>query len=274
MRFRILGSSSSGNCSFIQTPQARVLIDAGFSGKRIGEMLAGIGVHLDEIDAVFITHEHSDHICGLRALSKLPRLKVFANYATAQAIRPQICRPVNWQVFESGTSFQFADLQVTAFPIPHDAYDPVGFVFKTGTGGDLFDPVRSVAWLTDLGHIPANVRERVRGCDVLVLEANHDVELLDNDPVRPFSLKQRIKGRHGHLSNSAALEFLQTVERPAWQHVFLAHLSRECNDPALVRRLFGTTMQGVRNCPITVVDPEGGCGETVTLGGSLSADLK
>lgn len=266
MRFRILGSSSNGNCSFIQTAGARVLIDAGFSGKRLREMLAAIGERLEDIDAVFITHEHSDHVCGLKALSKLPNIKVFCNYATSRAIQPTICRPVNWQVFESGTSFQFADLHVTAFPVPHDAYDPVGFVFRTGNGADLFDPVRSIAWLTDLGHVPGNIRERVRGCDVLVLEANYDTAMLDNDERRPWSLKQRIKGRHGHLSNDAALEFLHGTEHPAWRHVFLAHLSRDCNTPARVRELFGPHLQtGTRACPITVIDPIDGCGETVEL---------
>jgi len=194
VRFRILGSSSSGNCSLLQTPGARVLIDAGFSGKRIGEMLAAVGERLEDIDAVFLTHEHSDHVCGLPGLSRLPRLKVFATHATCQAIRHLLKRPVDWQLFEAGTSFRFADLEVTAFPIPHDAYDPVGFVFRAGSADNLLDPVRSVAWLTDLGYVPANIRERVRGCDVLVLEANHDIAMLD---------ARRVRGRSSNASRGA-----------------------------------------------------------------------
>ncbi len=242
-----------------------MLIDAGFSGKRIGEMLAAVGERLEDIDAVFLTHEHSDHVCGLPGLSRLPRLKVFATHATCQAIRHLLKRPVDWQLFEAGTSFRFADLEVTAFPIPHDAYDPVGFVFRAGSADNLLDPVRSVAWLTDLGYVPANIRERVRGCDVLVLEANHDIAMLDAAP-RPWSLKQRIKGRHGHLSNAAALEFLRSTERPAWRHVFLAHLSSECNNPQLVRSLFGDNLPCGHPCPISVVHPTEGCGEDLTLG--------
>ncbi len=270
VRFKILGSSSSGNCALLQTAQKTILIDAGFPGRRIKEMLAREDVALEDLDAVFITHEHGDHTCGLKVLSRLPKLRVFANHATRQAIEPSLKQQPNWTLFESGSTFQFGDMHVTAFPIPHDAYDPVGFVFKCG-GDDLFNPLRSVAWLTDLGYIPGNIQERVRDVDVLVLEANYDSEMLESDPHRPWSLKQRIRGRHGHLSNDAALAFIRGAQRPAWQRVYLAHLSRDCNDTALVRREFGNCVDGSGRCPIIIVDPVNGGPESITIGGWATA---
>ncbi|GHC09402.1 MBL fold metallo-hydrolase [Cerasicoccus arenae] len=227
-------------------------------------MLATIGESLESIDAVFITHEHGDHTAGLKALSRLPHIKVFANQDTARAAQAKLDRKVNWGLFETGRSFQFADLKVFPFAIPHDAHDPVGYVFEGGDGS-LFSPFRKVAWLTDLGYAPQLVREKVRECDLLVLEANYDLELLEQCEKRPWSTKQRIRGRHGHLSNDAAFELLAEAVSPRWRHICLAHLSRDCNDPELVHRQFEPLRNGNHNLRIDVFDPTTEVGEEYDL---------
>lgn len=264
MRFCILGSGSSGNAAFLQTDESRLLIDAGFSARRLAEMLAGIGESLDRLDAIFLTHEHGDHAAGLSGLKKFPDLKIFASRGTAAALARTLDRPVAWQVFETGSRFRFRDLTIDAFPVPHDAAEPVGFVFDWGREGDLFAPRRRLGWLTDLGHLPQQVCERVRGVDLLVLEANYDRHLLQADTKRPWSVKQRISGRHGHLSNQDACAFL--AERHAEQccprEVFLAHLSRDCNSLEAVAREFAafTAAAAAPRFRLTPVAPGAGSG--------------
>lgn len=236
VRFKILGSSSRGNCALLITENCRVLIDAGFSGKRIGEMLEEAGESIDALDAVFLTHEHSDHISGIRGLTRYNNLPVFANRATAQAVQRPLKRKLDWRLFETGATLRFRDLEVETFSIPHDAYDPVGFVFSHGED-DLFSPRKKAAWVTDLGYAPELVRQKIRDVDLLVIESNHCPELLQQSE-RPWSLKQRISGRHGHLSNAAACELLTGIENPRWKHVLLAHLSGECNSVEAVERSF------------------------------------
>ncbi|MBN1403576.1 MAG: MBL fold metallo-hydrolase [Opitutales bacterium] len=265
MRFCILGSSSAGNCALLQTPRSRVLIDAGFSARRTKQMLAELGQSLDDIDAVFITHDHSDHCGGLKGLCKVPNLKVFATYQTscaAQGMMPE--SKIDWKIFEANTRFQFQDISVQSFSVPHDAYETVGYLFTTGDGS-AGDPVRSTAWMTDLGHIPPRAAAEAAKADILVIEANHDLKMLEESN-RPFHLKQRIRGRHGHLSNDATLDYLRNAKDANWKHIFLAHISNECNDPSLVRRMFGESLCADGSCPISVVHPRLGCGDIVEIG--------
>jgi phosphoribosyl 1,2-cyclic phosphodiesterase len=145
---------------------------------------------------------------------------------------------------------------VRSFAVPHDAQDPVGFLIAHGHD-DLLSPRRSLAWLTDLGHAPLNVREHIREADVLVVEANHCPDMLQADTKRPWSTKQRISGRHGHLSNTAARELLESVASPRWRHVFLTHLSRDCNSPAAVEAACGALL-AARGCGLSVVAAGGG----------------
>lgn len=255
VNFRILGSSSSGNCALLQTAHTKVLLDAGFSAKRIGQMLESVGESIDTIDAIFLTHEHSDHAQGLRGLAKRADLPVFANRDTADAVQEKYCRKrVNWQHFQTGTTFRFRDLTVRSYRLPHDAYDPVGFTFSWGEEGDLFTQPGSLAWITDLGYVPAHVLEHIREVQTLVIEANYDEALLDRDERRPWSIKQRIRGRHGHLSNAATFAALEEVlPKCRLQKVYLAHLSKDCNNVALVREKFAPLGD---NLCVEVVDPE------------------
>lgn len=254
--FEILGSSSSGNCALLHTGHTKILVDVGFSAKRISRLLEAIGESLDSIDAVFLTHEHSDHAQGMRGLARRADLPVFANRDTADAVQAKLTKPVNWQVFQTGTDFDFRDLRVHSFALPHDAYDPVGFSFHWGEEGDLFSPPHSLAWVTDLGYVPEHVRQHIRQVQTLVIEANYDEALLEKDERRPWSTKQRIRGRHGHLSNEATLEVIRDLcETGRLEKVYLAHLSKDCNKVELVQETF-SSLKG--SLPIDVIDPEYG----------------
>ncbi len=255
MRFCILGSGSSGNSALLVTENSRVLVDAGFSARKLGSLLAAVGESLDRIDAVFLTHEHGDHCAGLDGMKKFPRIQVFANAATARAVQTGLEHRPDWQIFQTGARFRFRDLEIESFAVPHDAQEPVGFRFTSGTDGDLFAPRRSVAVLTDLGYAPQNVHECIRECDVVVVEANHCPELLKADTRRPWSTKQRISGRHGHLSNAAAQALLATVASPRWRRVYLTHLSRDCNSRAAVDLAFAEIRVRLHTCEFSVVEP-------------------
>jgi phosphoribosyl 1,2-cyclic phosphodiesterase len=218
-----------------QLGQQRLIVTEGLAhpaGRRFSRRGArrapgAAGESIEPIDAVFVTHEHSDHSSGIESLKKFPHLKFFANAATARASRR--CSPgPQWQIFETGASFQFRDLDIESFSIPHDAQDPVGFRFTSGLD-DLFSPRRTLAWVTDLGHAPESVRDRIRESDVVVVEANHCHRMLEADPKRSWNLKRRIGGRHGHLSNERMSELLSSAASPRWRRIYLAHLSRDCN---------------------------------------------
>ncbi|HEX2862154.1 MAG TPA: MBL fold metallo-hydrolase [Lacunisphaera sp.] len=256
LRFRILGSGSSGNAALLQSDDTRVLVDAGFSARKLGELLTAAAESWERIDAIFLTHEHGDHAAALSGLARHPNIRVFANRRTAEAIQGGLKHRINWQLFETGSGFRFRDFEVQSFTVPHDAQDPVGFLIAHGHG-DLLSPRRSLAWLTDLGHAPAHICEHIREADVLVVEANHCPQMLQADTRRPWSTKQRIGGRHGHLSNTAARDLLASITGARWRHVFLTHLSRDCNSPAAVEAACGAVL-AARRCAFSVVAAGGG----------------
>ena len=252
--FKILGSSSSGNAAVLRVNDKTILIDAGLSGKKLQFLLGEEGIAIEELDAVFLTHEHNDHSAGIRGLSKFGRLPVFANRDTVQAIQAKLPRRPNWKIFETGKPFSFESFDIHPFSVPHDAYDPVGFYFQWGKD-DLFDPRSSLAWVTDLGYVPALVRERIRQARILVVEANHCSKMLEDDKRRPWSLKQRIRGRHGHLSNQSTFDLLNSMEGSCWEKIFLMHLSKDCNDVEVVKDRFSSLNGQGDRFSTYVVDP-------------------
>jgi phosphoribosyl 1,2-cyclic phosphodiesterase len=231
----ILGSGSAGNCAYLETDETRVLIDAGFSLRQIRQRLAAIGRAPENLTGILVTHEHSDHVSGLAALSEKLRMPVYCNRFTREAIEYQIGIKLDCRQFATGTTFELGDVVVESFNVPHDAQDPVGFVLRTNGG--------NIGFLTDLGHATKLVLERVRRAQVLVLESNHDVKMLQNCPHRPWALKQRILSRHGHLSNEAAADAAEQLMTADLRHLYLGHLSRDCNRPELAFEVMQSRLQ-------------------------------
>ena len=229
MQLTILGSGSSGNCAYVETDETRLLVDAGFSPRQIRQRLAGLGRTPENLHGILITHEHSDHIRGLAGLADKLRIPIYCNRATRDEIRAYCRVAFDCRLFATGASFEIGDLTVESFSVPHDAQDPVGFLLRTAAG--------NIGFATDLGHFTRLVGERVRHADVLVLETNHDVKMLQECPHRPWSLKQRILGRHGHLSNDAAADATEAIMSDRLRHLYLGHLSRQCNRPELAMRV-------------------------------------
>lgn len=225
VKFTILGSGSGGNCAYLETPGARLLIDAGFSGKQIRERLASIGRSPETLTGILVTHEHGDHIQGLGVISRKLDVPVYCNRLTREAAEASLGCRLKSVLFQTGAVFEIGDVTIETFSVPHDAQDPVGFLFRTAGG--------NVGFLTDLGHATKLVLERVRPAHALVLEANHDLKLLQQDIKRPWSTKQRILSRHGHLSNDAAADVAAEVVSSTLSHIYLGHLSRDCNRPEL-----------------------------------------
>lgn len=223
MQVCLLASGSKGNALYVRTGDCRLLVDAGLPAREVLARLAAIGVDGTELDAILLSHDHGDHVRGAGTLARRLKIPLLVSYPTLKAAEG-ILRQVPVVEFESGYSFTFRDLLIDPFPITHDASDPVGFLLE-GTEG-------KVGVATDLGIVTGLVREKLRGCRGLVLEANHDEEMLMGGPY-PWHLKQRIKSRHGHLSNTDSMDLLADLLHPGLSGVLLAHLSETNNDPGL-----------------------------------------
>jgi phosphoribosyl 1,2-cyclic phosphodiesterase len=233
--FTILGSGSGGNCAYLETDDVRLLIDAGFSGRQIRQRLASIGRAPETLTGILLTHEHSDHTCGLEMIAARLNIPVYCNRLTREAIESQFRVTFNARIFATGSSFEVGNVSVDTFSVPHDAHDPVGFLVHTGAG--------RIGFLTDLGHATKAVVDRVRPANVLVLETNYDLKMLQEDTRRPWSIKQRILSRHGHLSNTAAADVLEQIASDALQQVYLGHLSRDCNTPELAAEVVNEKLE-------------------------------
>lgn len=234
----ILASGSSGNAILAKAGDTSILIDAGLSAKRLLALLDGLQTPAENLTGILLTHEHIDHTRGLKGLCAKKAIPVFTNPLTADSLRKGGMQ-AEWRFFASGAAFEVGDFNIHPFSVPHDAADPVGFVLRHSSS--------SFAVLTDLGHAPRQVVNATRGVNAVLLEANHDEALLQNDTKRPWSVKQRILSRHGHLSNQAAANFIAEIASPDLRHVLLAHLSEDCNAPSLATGTILEKLQATGN---------------------------
>lgn len=226
VRLTILGSGSSGNCAVISTEHTTLLLDAGLSAKQICLRLDACGFSLDMLDGILLTHEHQDHTGGIEVLSRKRAVPLFCTALTQETLISSLGfkKAPPWRVMSTGAAFEFQDLRIESFPVPHDAVDPVGFV--------IADEESRLGVLSDVGFVTNLIKDRLRNSDSLFIEANYDTQLLENDTKRPWATKQRISSRHGHLSNEQAAELVREVAHPGLSHVVLGHLSDDCNNPS------------------------------------------
>jgi phosphoribosyl 1,2-cyclic phosphodiesterase len=222
VRFTILSSGSTGNAMVVQNAEVKLLVDAGFSAKKVEALLKEREVAGSDLDAILVTHEHSDHIKGLGALARKFDLPIYANEKTWEALDRQIgeIAEANKHVMDTGTMQDFGKLKVESFGISHDAAEPVGYCFYEGE--------QKLSLATDLGYMSSKVKEKISDSDALILETNHDVEMLRMGHY-PWNIKRRILGDTGHLSNEAAGEALADVMTGKTKSVYMAHLSRDHN---------------------------------------------
>lgn len=224
MRFSVLGSGSKGNCLFIESGSTAILVDGGFSGKEIAARLALIDRDISCLRAIFVTHEHHDHVQGVGVMSRRCRIPVFANAGTFRNGAKALSRLFKKCEFQTGDQIACDDLSIRSFAISHDAADPVGFVVGNGHC--------SLGICTDTGIGSRLISRRLTGCDGLILEFNHDPEMLKNGPYPP-SLKQRVQSSQGHLSNGDGARLLESLIHDRLQRVILAHLSETNNLPEI-----------------------------------------
>ncbi|MEW6076513.1 MAG: MBL fold metallo-hydrolase [Thermodesulfobacteriota bacterium] len=216
----VLASGSRGNSLFISDGQTSLLIDAGLSGSEIERRLASRGIDPRVLTALVVSHEHQDHVQGVGVMARRYRLPVYISRKTCLAARSCLGRIESYRYFECGEAFHIGQIDIHPFSLSHDAADTAGFTFRRDTA--------KVGLATDLGVATAVVRENLKGCQLLILEANHDPHMLI-DGSYPWPVKQRIKGRTGHLSNNDSRELLLAVNHDRLAHVVLAHLSQENN---------------------------------------------
>lgn len=250
LRFVILGSSSSGNAILVYTDTTRVLVDNGFSFKRLAAALAQVGVTAESLDAILVTHEHSDHVRGLGPLARRTHVPVFMTEACAAALPSYIGAIPNLVHFESGDALQFNGLEAVSFNVAHDAADPVNYVFRAHGA--------TLGLATDFGHCSHLTRTRLTGANALVVEANYCPDLLRQGPYPP-QVQQRIRSRIGHLSNADVQQLLRDLYHDALRLVVLCHISRDNNTPelacALAREALGLAQVQIVAAPADVVSP-------------------
>ena len=246
-RFCTLYSGSGGNAAYLETPSARILIDAGKCTRTLLASLRSIGVEPDSLDAVFITHDHNDHVAALEVLAKKHPIPVHVLYKSALRYRdtqPEaLCNC--FRLYEKAPfTAQVGNVAVTAFETPHDSRASVGYRFEFPDG----DRVARVGHATDVGHITDTLREGLAGCESVVIESNHDVDMLMDGPY-PYDLKLRIRGKRGHLSNRECADLCAELAGQGTTHFLLAHLSEENNHPDLA---FDETFSALAGCDFTL----------------------
>lgn len=222
-----LASGSSGNCGLLALGGTYILIDLGVSVRRLTALLAGVGLTIDNLDAVLITHEHIDHIKGMATFVKRHSVPLYTAIGTAEALLEKFPQAKDhFRPFYSGAAFTIGNVKVNAFPTPHDAAESTGYCFES-------DGIR-VGYATDLGFVPTPVREALCGCGTVILESNHDPDMLRNGPY-PYALQQRVAGPRGHLSNPDCARLAVELVQKGTRQLILAHLSDKNNTPGHAR---------------------------------------
>ncbi|MGF0040259.1 MBL fold metallo-hydrolase [Peptoniphilaceae bacterium SGI.131] len=229
MKICSLTSGSNGNCIYVESNKSKVLVDCGNTGKLTCELLSRIGVNPGDLNAIFVTHEHLDHIKGVGIMSRKYDLPIIANEKTWIAMKDTIGKidPKNIFIFKSNTFFSFRDMDIQAISTFHDAVDPVFYIFHQNK--------QKITILTDTGTVTDSMIESIKGSGAYLIEANHDVEMLKNGPY-PFLLKKRILSDYGHLSNDLSSDILSRIVRGRSEIILLGHLSRENNTEELAFR--------------------------------------
>ena len=233
MKISVLASGSKGNSTLVSSEQANILVDAGISCRELCRKIGALGLSPCDISAILVTHSHTDHFKGLESLQKKQGIPLFASEETASAIDYFFRKSpafeeisLQWNYVSPGSTFVFKDLSITPFEVPHDANGAVGYTIEQ-------DGVK-LGIATDLGCVTNSVKYHLSGCDALVLEMNHDFDMLRQSN-RPELLKSRISGKLGHLSNDQAIDFLEELDTSKLKYLFPAHLSAECNDFSIVK---------------------------------------
>jgi phosphoribosyl 1,2-cyclic phosphodiesterase len=248
MRFTVLGSGSTGNAVLISAGNTKVLVDAGLSAKEILRRMAEVGEDFSRLDAILITHEHSDHAGGLRVLLKTVTCPVFISAATCEAYLREKANLTNNEpqkradalknrtvTVESSRDFRIGEIDFEPFSVPHDAVDNFGFVAKHNG--------IKVTTVLDFGCLTTLIKDKLRNCDAIIIESNHSRDMLRACAVYSWDLKQRIMSRNGHLSNEDLSEWLQHEFDGAARHIVLAHLSQRANEPHLARLMAETALE-------------------------------
>ncbi len=223
-----LASGSKGNSIYFGSKDAKILIDDGISFAQLSLRLSQVNVKIEEIDAVLITHEHTDHIYGLKVLSEKLDIPIFANSDTAKGIYNNLNILPKFKIFTTCEEFEFKDLQILPFSVQHDTLDPVGFIIKTNN--------LKFGFCTDLGFVTTLVAKMLKDCDYLYIESNHHISMVHSSN-RSFVYKQRVLSRQGHLSNSDCIKLLDEILHPNLKHIHIAHISNECNSKELIKEL-------------------------------------
>ena len=231
MRFASLGSGSKGNATLISQGETTLLIDCGFSARETEKRLQRINFDVNKLSAILITHEHGDHINGVRVLARKHQLPVYATAGTAASLSADVMSLVN--EISSHDAFTINDIEIQPFPVPHDAREPSQFVFSDGK--------HKVGLLTDVGISTPIIEEALSACDALLLEANHDMEMLDNSDYHDH-LKYRVSSRLGHLNNVQSAKLLEKLDTSKLQHIVAMHLSEKNNSPNIVSPLFAQAL--------------------------------
>ena len=243
MNFSMLGSGSKGNSLYIESGKTSILIDAGFSGKEVAKRLAAHSRDMADLDGLFLTHEHGDHIRGAGVISRRCRLPVYANEGTYRGSDTKLGKLHKRVEFETGKPVQLKDLEIRSFRVSHDTLDPVGFLVS--------DSNMTIACCTDSGRVSKLVASRLSNCDALILEFNHDPQMLKTGPY-PFSLQQRVRSSQGHLANEDAADFLKTLLHDRLQYVILAHLSETNNTAKLALKSASAVITHEHPCHLHV----------------------